>query len=56
MLRMFGELVGPLLSLASRKIQESGTLAAQRDTLLPGLVSGDVRVRAAKGFVDTVSP
>jgi len=32
-------------------IEESCTLAALRDTLLPGLVSGELRVRDAEKFV-----
>ena len=38
----FAELVEPIVNSTTRN--ESITLATQRDTLLPGLVSGDVRV------------
>ena len=41
---VFGELVKPLFSLVSWNTEESRTLSAQRDTLLPRLVSGEVRV------------
>ena len=41
--RMFGELVEPLLSLASQNADESHALAALRDTLLPKLISGELR-------------
>ncbi len=41
---VFGELVEPLFSLASQKAEESRTLAALRDTLLPKLVSGELWV------------
>ena len=39
----FGELVEPLFSLASQNADESHTLAALRDTLLPKLISGELR-------------
>ena len=41
--RMFGELVEPLFSLATQKVDESRTLAALRDALLPKLISGELR-------------
>ena len=41
--QVFGELVEPLFSLASQNAEEFRTLAAQRDTLLSKLVSGEVR-------------
>lgn len=41
--RMFGELVEPLFSLASQNADESRILATLRDTLLPKLISGDLR-------------
>ena len=40
----FGELVQPLFTRASEAVRESRTLAALRDTLLPKLVSGKLRV------------
>ena len=40
----FGKLVGPLLSRLSVNEQTSITLAALRDTLLPKLISGELRV------------
>ena len=39
----FGELVEPLFSLATQKVDESRTLAALRDALLPKLISGELR-------------
>ena len=42
----FGELVEPLFSLASQNADESRTLATLRDTLLPKLISGEVRIKA----------
>ena len=41
--KIFGELVGPLFTLASQNADESHTLAALRDTLLPKLISGELR-------------
>ena len=43
--QMFGELVEPLFSLASRNADECRTLAALRNTLLPKLVSGEKRIK-----------
>ena len=42
--QVFREAIGPLFSLASQKAEESRTLAALRDTLLPRLVSGELRM------------
>ena len=40
----FGKVVQPLFTRASEAVRESRTLAAVRDTLLPKLVSGEMRV------------
>ena len=40
----FGRTVRTLLARASKTVQESRKLAAMRDTLLPGLISGEMRV------------
>ena len=40
----FGRLVQPLVAKAADAMRESRTLAAERDALLPKLVSGEVRV------------
>ena len=40
----FGKVVQPLFTRASEAVRESRTLAALRNTLLPKLVSGEVRV------------
>jgi type I restriction enzyme S subunit len=45
---LFGRLVKPLFSRASAAIRESRTLAALRDTLLPKLISGELRVADAR--------
>ena len=40
----FGKAVHPLFAQSSQAGRESRTLAALRDTLLPKLMSGEVRV------------
>ena len=50
-IKVFGDLVEPLFSFASQNAEESRALAAQRDALLPKLVSGEVRIRGAKNQV-----
>lgn len=41
----------PVLHRVLRNILESRTLAALRDTLLPKLISGEIRVKDAERFV-----
>ena len=43
-IKVFGDLVEPLFSFASQNAEESRALAAQRDALLPKLISGEVGV------------
>jgi len=43
-------ILGPLLERSWRRLQESRTLAALRDTLLPRLISGKLRVPDAERF------
>ena len=47
----FGRVVGPLFARASAASRESRTLAALRDTLLPKLISGELRVKDAERLV-----
>jgi hypothetical protein len=49
--RGFEERVGPLFTRVLAGIRESRTLAALRDTLLPKLISGELRVKDAERFV-----
>ena len=49
---LFGELVKPLFSLVSWNTEESRTLSALRDALLPGLVSGEVGVGQSGSMED----
>ena len=48
----FGKVVQPLFTRASEAIRESRTLADLRDTLLPKLVSGEVRVEDYKKYIE----
>ena len=50
----FGALAGPLLKCTVYNLRQSGTLAELRDTLLPKLLSGEVRVREAEPSVEAV--
>ena len=43
----FGTFIQPLIAQASEAVRESRTLAALRDTLLPKLVSGELRVNVS---------
>jgi type I restriction enzyme S subunit len=44
----FDQVVGPLVSRISAGLHEASTLAALRDTLLPKLISGELRVKGAE--------
>ena len=48
----FGETIAPLFERIRLNTVESRTLAQTRDLLLPRLMSGEVRVRAAEGIVE----
>ena len=50
-----GKLIGPLFTQASANTRESRSLAALRDTLLPKLISGDIRIREAERVVEAVA-
>ncbi len=50
----FGRAVKPRLTRASAAVRESRTLAALRDTLLPKLILGELRVKDAENFVGSV--
>jgi type I restriction enzyme S subunit len=47
----FGQLIKPLFSRSSDASKEGRTLAALRDTLLPKLISGELRVTDAEKFI-----
>ena len=46
----FSELVSPLDARIEVAVRESETLAELRDTLLPKLISGEIRTPVAEGF------
>ena len=50
----FGEVAELLFERANRAGRESRTLAALRDTLLPQLISGELRVQAVENFIGRV--
>jgi type I restriction enzyme S subunit len=52
----FGQPAKALFARASKAVRESHTLAAIRDTLLPGLISGALRVKDAERFLEAASP
>ncbi len=51
----FDSLAGPLDARIRSSVSESRTLAALRDTLLPKLISGEIRTGDAESLVSTVS-
>jgi len=50
----YGRVVGPLYARISANVQESRTLSTLRDTLLPKLLSGEIRVPEAEDAVEEV--
>ncbi len=50
----FAHLAGPLCEKSTKNLAESRTLAAIRDTLLPKLISGEIRVKEAERFISEV--
>ena len=52
----FGRAAGSLFARASANARESRTLAAQRDALLPMLISGELRLPDAEHFLALASP
>ncbi|OJY77887.1 MAG: hypothetical protein BGP12_20325 [Rhodospirillales bacterium 70-18] len=51
----FGEVVTPLMDRILANVEESRTLAATRDLLLPKLMSGELRVQTAERAVEAVA-
>jgi type I restriction enzyme, S subunit len=49
--QLFGKAITPLFARASRAAEESRSLAGLRDTLLPKLTSGELRVQDAEKFI-----
>ena len=54
LLREFGRIAGPLHERTVNVARESRTLAALRDTLLPKLISGELRIPDAERIVGKV--
>ena len=55
LVRAFDEFVGPTLLRQEDSVDESHTLAALRDTLLPKLISGEIRVTEAEKAMEAVA-
>ena len=55
LLKQFEQVVRPLRAKMEQNLQESQTLAALRDALLPKLLSGELRVRSEEPTVEAVS-
>lgn len=51
-LQRFGEIVDPLFAQIRGTTEESRTLTQLRDTLLPKLISGELRIKDAEQFVE----
>ncbi|MCC6198144.1 MAG: hypothetical protein IT518_27135 [Burkholderiales bacterium] len=51
----FGRAVKPKFARASAAVRESRTLATLRDTLLPKLISGELRIEDAERFTGKVA-
>jgi type I restriction enzyme S subunit len=49
---LFGRLVTPLFARARAEVEEGRALAALRDTLLPKLISGELRIKDAEEIVE----
>lgn len=54
LLLALGSAVKPWFARSSAATREARTLAALRDTLLPKLISGDIRVKDAENYLDRV--
>lgn len=54
-IRVFAETAGPLLALGAQAAEESRSLSQLRGTLLPKLMSGEIRVRDAEKVVEDVT-
>jgi type I restriction enzyme S subunit len=51
LLRAMDPVMGPIVESTWRRAVQSRTLAAIRDTLLPKLISGELRVNETKHFL-----
>ncbi|MFM8879362.1 MAG: hypothetical protein ACKOKG_09560, partial [Verrucomicrobiota bacterium] len=55
LLEAFEKQVGPLLAAVDANLHQSRTLAALRDTLLPKLLSGELRVPDAERAITSIA-
>jgi type I restriction enzyme, S subunit len=55
LLQAFGDAAEPLIARIVASVREQETLASVRDTLLPKLISGELRVKDAERFVERVA-
>ncbi len=53
--KALGDLIGPMMGRVIANAHESRTLAALRDTLLPKLISGEIRVTEAEKAMEAVT-
>ena len=56
LIRAFTDLVQPMFDRINRNIEQSRTLANLRDTLLPKLLSGELRVQTDSGVQQSRLP
>ena len=56
LVRCFSDRVSPIFTCIKQLQSEAGVLAQLRDTLLPKLISGELRVADAEKFVEHVGP
>lgn len=54
-IQVFGDSVKPLMAKTTANSEQSRTLATIRDTLLPKLLSGEIRVKEAEKILETVT-
>ena len=52
LLQRFGEIIDPMFAQIRDATEESRTLAQLRDTLLPKLISGELRIADAEKFME----
>jgi type I restriction enzyme S subunit len=52
MMRAFADITAPMLARTASLAADSRTLAALRDTLLPKLISGELRIPDAEALVE----
>ena len=50
----FTDIAGPIYEKRSQNLQESETLASIRNLLLPKLMSGEIRVKEAEKYAETL--